>query len=160
VVSIKDKILKEVRNRQVKLIFPEGEDERILQAISYTRKRKIVKPILLGEEKKIKSLAKKLKIPLQGIEIINPSTIDIKKYAKFCSKKTKTPLKTASLIVKKPLFFAATAVAIGDAKGMVAGAVYTSADVITVSKAVIGLKKGLSVPSSYFIMEIPNYKGG
>jgi phosphate acetyltransferase len=36
--------------------------------------------------------------------------------------------------------------------------VYTSADVITASEGIIGLRKGVSVPSSFFIMEIPGYK--
>lgn len=62
-------------------------------------------------------------------------------------------MRTAELIAKKPLFFSALAVASGEAEGMVAGAVHASGDVIAVSKEIIGLQKGVSVPSSFFLMD-------
>lgn len=160
-MDIIGKIKTKAKNLNKKLIFPEGEDERILRAVEFAAKKRIIKPIIIGNETDIKSKAKKLKINLKNIEIINPvKSKNIKRYASIYSKKTKTTKKTAELIVQKPLFFSALALAAGDADGMVAGAVYTSGEVIAVSQEIIGLKKGIAVPSSFFIMTIPDYTGG
>lgn len=157
--------IEKIKNKSVNLnsrvIFPEGEEERILEAVSHAIKKKIIKPILVGDEKIIKSKAKKFKINTKNIEIINPEKDkNLGRYVSLYLKKTKINRKTAELIIKKPLFFSALALAAGDADGMVAGAIYESGDVIAVSKEIIGLKKNISVPSSAFIMSIPNYKGG
>jgi len=147
-VDIIKSIINKAKGLNVKIIFPEGEDDRILKAVEYAVKNKIVKPILIGDETIIR---RKSKIKAT---IIQPDT----RYAKLYSKKTKTGKKTAELIVQKPLFYAACAVAAGDAQAMVAGAVYTSGDVIAVSTNVIGMQRGISVPSSYFIMSVPGWQ--
>lgn len=151
----------QARGLNKKIIFPEATDERILKAVEQSAMEKIVRPILIGDEKEITAKAKSLKISLKGIEIINPSkSKNLGKYASILSKKMGIPEKTARIIAQKPLFFAALATAADDAEGMVAGAIHTSGEVIAVSKNVIGLQKGISVPSSFFLMAIPNYKGG
>jgi phosphate acetyltransferase len=43
---------------------------------------------------------------------------------------------------------------------MLGGAVYTSGEFESVCMSVIGVRKGISIPSSFFIMEIPGYEGG
>ncbi|MFP3950508.1 MAG: phosphate acyltransferase, partial [Candidatus Micrarchaeia archaeon] len=57
-------------------------------------------------------------------------------------------------------FFATLMVKTGEADAMVAGAVSSSADVITASTGILGLRRGVSVPSSFFIMELPKKKFG
>ena len=124
-----------------RIIFPEGEDERIKEAAKKAAKKKMIEPILVTRES-IKDNEK------------------LEKYAKVYSKITKTGIKTAKGIVKDPLFYSALAVRTGDADGMIGGCVYTSGDFIAVCKQIIGLQKGISVPSSFFLMSIPNCKFG
>lgn len=160
-MNIIQKIKKQAKGLNRKIIFPEATDERILKAAEQAKKKKFAKAVLVGDEKEVKAKAKSLKISISGMEIISPSkSRNLKKYASLYSKKTKTAAKTAEAIVQKPLFFSALAVAAGDAEGLVAGAVHASGDVIAVCSKVIGLQKGISVPSSFFIMDIPGYKGG
>jgi phosphate acetyltransferase len=160
-MDIIQKIKKQAKGLRKKIIFPEATDERILKAVEQATRRKIIKAILVGNENEIKAKARSAGVNLKGIEIINPvKSRNLEKYASLYSKKTKTGKQTALLIAQKPLFFAALAVSAGHADGMVAGAVHTSGDVIAVSKNIIGLQKGISVPSSFFIMTIPNYQGG
>lgn len=157
--DIIQRIKAQAKGSNKKIIFPEATDERILRAVKQSIK--IIKPVLVGDENEIRAKARSLKIDIKSIEIINPSKSEnLEKYAAIYSKKTKIHKKTAKFIIQKPLFFATLAVASGDADGMVAGAVHTSAEVIAVSKNIIGLQKGISVASSFFIMTIPNYKGG
>ena len=155
------KLKSQARGLNKKIVFPEATDERILKAAVQSVKEKVIKAVLIGDEKKITSKAKSLEISLNGIEMINPlKSKNLGKYASILSKKMGISEKTAKIIAQKPLFFAALAVAAGDAEGMVAGAVHTSGEVIAVSTKVIGLQKGISVPSSFFLMVIPNYEGG
>ena len=160
-MGIIEEIKAKARGLQKRIIFPEATDERILRAVIQAAKDKAIKGILIGNENEIKAKANLLGLGLNGIEIVNPAeSRNFKKYIKFYSKKTGTAEKTAELIVQKPLFFSALAVALKDADGMVAGAVHTSEEVIAVSKNIIGLQKGILVPSSFFLMSIPNYNGG
>jgi len=144
-----------------RLIFPEGSDERIIQAADAARKERIIKPILVGKTQEIGDAAKRLGIGLSGFEIIEPSkSRKLEKYAALYSKISGMPTRTAMLIAQQPLFYSALALKANDADGMIGGAVYTSAEFETVCMAVIGLRKGITIPSSFFIMEIPGYAGG
>lgn len=122
-----------VKNKKIKLIFPEGEDERVLQAIDLAVKKKIIAPMVVGRKEKIASLAKKLKINLKDWQLIETT--------------------------QDALAFAASAVAVGKAQGMLAGAVYTTANVLKISMRIIGLKKEAWL-SSFFLIQVPDYKGG
>lgn len=144
-----------------RIIFPEGEDERILKAASQASKEKIIKPILVGQEEKIKAASQNFGVSLEGIEIIDPEESAKKSlYAQEYSQSTDTSLPVAEKIFFNPLFYAAAALKAGEVDGMIAGAVFTSGEVITVSRQIIGLKPGVSVPSSFFLMVVPNFSGG
>ncbi len=144
-----------------RIIFPEGDDERILKAASQTSKEKIIKPILAGQKEKIKAAAQNFGVSLEGVEIVDPEESAKRLlYAQEYSKLTNTSLPVAEKIFLNPLFYATAALKAGEADGMIAGAVFTSGEVITVSRQIIGLKTGISVPSSFFLMMIPNYSGG
>lgn len=144
-----------------RIIFPEGSDERIIQAAEIARKEGIARPILVGKEEEIRANARKLGIDPSTLEIVEPSkSKKLAKYASLYTKISKTPARTAALIARQPLFYSALALKTGDADGMIGGAVHTSGDFETVCMTVIGLRKGISIPSSFFIMEIPGYKGG
>ena len=135
-MDIIKKIISQTKNPNKTFVFPEGEDERILKAASLAVKHKIINTIVLGDENIIKEIAKKNKISLKDVKIITPND------------------------ARGPLYHAASMVASGDADSFVAGAVYPTREVIIASLKVIGLKKDVSIPSSFFLMNIPNYSGG
>ncbi|TFH39980.1 MAG: hypothetical protein E4H01_17350 [Lysobacterales bacterium] len=62
--------------------------------------------------------------------------------------------------LSEPLNFAAMMLRAGDADGMVAGLLHSTEDVILASEMFVGLADGIDIPSSYFVMDIPNWKGG
>jgi len=159
-MNIVQKLKKEAEGLKRKIIFPEALDERILKAVAECSRKKIINAILVGNEDEIKKKIKTLKIELNEITIIDPKKSDLSRHVSFLIKKMKIPERTAKAIAQQPLFFSVLSVALGDAEGMIAGAVYTSGEVIAVSQNIIGLQKGISVPSSFFLMTIPNYEGG
>jgi phosphate acetyltransferase len=152
---------KKARGLDKRIIFPEGSDERIVMAADMARKERIARPILVGKGKEIRAAVEKLGFDPAGFRIIEPSkSRKLAEYASLYSRISKMPLRTATLIAQQPLFYAALALKNGDADGMLGGAVYTSAEFESVCMSVIGLRKGISIPSSFFIMEIPGYEGG
>lgn len=160
-MAVIDIIKEKAKGLNSSIIFPEGEDERIIQACSYCVKNKIIKPVLVGNEEIIRSNAKKLNVDLSGFDVVEPAkSPNLDKYAGLYSKMKKMGRDTARAIASSPLFYSALALKSGDAQGMVGGAVFTSGDFVSVSKDIVGLEKGISVPSSIFIMSVPNYEGG
>lgn len=132
-----------------KILFPEGEDERIIEAAKILKEEKIAKPILIGKKE------------IDNIEVINPETSkDKKEFEIELSKITSFSPQIAQNIILHPLYFGAVALKLGRVEGMAGGCTFTSGEFITVAKQIIGLKKEISIPSSYFLMDIPDYKGG
>lgn len=143
-----------------RMALPEGEDPRVLEAAIKAKKLRLADPFFVGNKKEIGKTAKKLKLPLKGFKIVDTSNGVPEKYIKAYTKIRKVPPKLAERILSNPLFLATLMVKMGEADAMVAGAVSSSADVITASTGILGLRKGVSVPSSFFIMELPNPKVG
>ena len=146
--------------KECRLVFPEGEDERILQAVRKAKDQKLAEPFFVGNKKDIEAAAEKAKISIKDVPVVDISKGVPQRYIDAYAKTREVSPKLAERLLSNPLYLAALLVRLGEADGMVAGAVATSADVITASEGIIGLRKGVSVPSSFFIMEIPGYKGG
>ena len=152
---------KKAKGLNKRIIFPEGSDERIIRAAEMARKERIARPILVGKENDIRTTLEKLGCDPAGFEIVEPSKSRmLAKYASLYSRISRMPLRTATLIAQQPIFYSALALKSGDADGMLGGAVYTSGEFESVCMAVIGVRKGITIPSSFFIMEIPGYSGG
>jgi phosphate acetyltransferase len=139
-----------------KIIFPEGEDGRILEAAITATQEKLVQPVILGRPEKIKTLAQSKNLSLDNLEIIDPQiSFRREKYADLYEKQFHVSPDLANKILMSPLFFAAMALKSGDVESLIAGAVFTSGEVETVAKEIIGLQPGISTPSSFFLMITP-----
>ena len=140
------------------MVLPEAEDPRILKAAIIVQKKGFAKPVFIGNRKKIEETAKQLMLLIKGISILDITNGVPEKYLKEYSRIRKVPPKVAERMLSNPLFLAALMVRMGEADSMVAGALSSSADVITAATGIIGLRKGVNIPSSFFIMEMPGFK--
>ncbi len=143
-----------------RLVLPEGEDPRVMEAAAKAKKLGIANPFFVGCKAAIGKTAKKLGIPPEGLRIVDISRGVPEKYIARYTKIRKAPPELAARILSNPLFLATLMIEMGEADAMVAGALSSSADVITAATGIVGLRRGVSVPSSFFIMEIPNKKIG
>lgn len=149
-----DSFKRKAVNAGIRIVFPEGSEDRIIEALRIASKKNVVKPILLGREEEIKPKLKGVKA-----EIIDPSkSVKLKEYAKEYSRITGIGLSTCEKIVLDPLYYGALALRKGDCEALIAGAEYSSGDVIAVSTQIVGLSKGVGVPSSFFLIEVPGKK--
>ena len=66
--------MRKAKNFPRRIVFPEGEHEKILKAAKILLEDGIAQPIILGSENVIKQKCRELEISLEGIEIIDPHT--------------------------------------------------------------------------------------
>ena len=153
---------KKIMGRNLSVVLPEGNDERIIHAARRLMDEKLAVPIVLGKDEQIAQAAGKAGVSFDGIKTINPkngSRLDsyIQKYTEDNGDISHA---VAERIVSRPLFYAGMMVACGDAHAVVGGAANATATVIQAGALTIGLMEGIKTPSSYFLMIVPKFLGG
>ncbi|MEQ5997775.1 phosphate acyltransferase, partial [Staphylococcus saccharolyticus] len=111
--------------KNVKIVLPEGEDERVLTAATQLQNTDYIAPIVLGNKDKIKSLATENSLDLAQIEIIDPSTSELKTKLidSFVERrKGKATKEQAVELLNNVNYFGTMLVYTGKAAGLVSGA--------------------------------------
>ncbi|MFH1851155.1 MAG: phosphate acetyltransferase [Candidatus Neomarinimicrobiota bacterium] len=148
------------KSAPARIVFPESQDERILRAASLAAQMGIAIPVLLGQETVIRGKAHALGLDFSAIKIVDPDNdAMLDRYADLYIRSRDVKLSIARRLVKKPLSFGGMMVKAGDAEGMVAGVASATASVIQAASLTIGFRPGMSTPSSFFIMIVPQYNG-
>ena len=147
-----------------RIVLPEGEERRTIEAARKIKDLKLAHPILIGHKEKIIQKIKSLNLKYEDIEIIDlDDSCDMDKYiSKFYElrKNKGMTIEKAKQIVKDPMYFATLMVKCNDADGLVSGAVHTTGDLLRPGLQIIKTKQGASVVSSFFIMAIPSSNYG
>lgn len=151
-------IIHKAKAKPKKIVFPEGEQEKILKASQILVDEKVAHPILLGREEGIKSKAKHFKIDLEGIEIVNPL-----KFPKFDSyvaelhnirKRYGVTLNEAKGLMHNPNILGSMMVHMGDADGLVSGLTLHYPDTIKPALQIIKKRDDLNKVSGLYMMII------
>ncbi|WP_322763571.1 phosphate acetyltransferase [Staphylococcus epidermidis] len=141
--------------KNVKIVLPEGEDERVLIAATQLQKTDYVSPIVLGNEDNIKSLASKHALDLTQIEIIDPATSELKEElvdAFVERRKGKATKEQAVELLDNVNYFGTMLVYTGKAEGLVSGAAHSTGDTVRPALQIIKTKPGVSRTSGIFFM--------
>jgi phosphate acetyltransferase len=155
-----DEIKEKAKKNPQNIVLAEGEDERTIKASIIALNEGIAIPVMVGDKQKIMAIADPLGLSLDGIEIIDPkSSPNIYRYSEIYmeSRGDKRITKgMAEKLLRRTLYYSAMMVTAGDVKGMVAGCTSLTATVVVASQLMIGLREGISSPSSFFIMSVPD----
>ncbi|TKJ39066.1 phosphate acetyltransferase [candidate division LCP-89 bacterium B3_LCP] len=159
-------ILSQIRDRAKALgrsvVFPEGEDDRTLQAVAELQNNDIIHSIVLGDVQIMESRARELELDLDNAELLDPKMAAYKgELADILYERRKhkgMTLDQARQLAVDPLYFGALMVKTGRAQGSVAGAAHSTGDVIRAALYCIGLAEGIKVVSSSFMMVMPTGK--
>ena len=159
-----DEIAAKIKGQNKTIVFPEGEDKRILGAAVRLKKDNLVEPILLGDEEAIKEVASKNGFDLAGLQIIDPATYpEDDKQAMFDSLMERRKGKNTPEEIQKMLedvsYFGTMLVKMGFADSLLGGATYTTADTIRPALQLIKTKPGYKIVSSCFILVRPSATG-
>ena len=158
-MELLNQIRSKAAQRKKTIVLPESHDERVLKAAEILTQQKIASVITLGNEEKIRNDAKKNGVNLQGIRIIDPDKSD--KLSDFTNiffnlrKHKGVTVEQARETMRRDLFFGGMMVSNGMADGSVSGSFATTADVMRASIFCVGMKEGISIVSSFFLMVFP-----
>ena len=139
-----------------RIVLPESEDDRILEAAAILLRRGVADLILLGEETKVRARASALGLDLDEATIVSPFETELVEkfaaaYAEARAHKGMT-VERARDIVTDISYFGTMMVHLGLADGMVSGAVNTTAHTIRPALEFVRTKPGVSTVSSVFLM--------
>ena len=157
-MALIDKIKAKAKANVKHIVLPEGEESRNVQAAVKIVSQGIATLTLLGDPAKVKEVA--AGASLEGLEIIDPKTSDkCEEYAatlyELRKAKGMTPEQAAEL-VKDPMYYGVMMVKMGDADGLVSGAIHSTGDMLRPALQIIKSKPGIKTVSSCFLMECPN----
>lgn len=156
-------LIEDLRNKaksdRKRIVLPESQDLRVIQAASILEKEKIAEPILLGKKENIIKTAKHAGINIENVKIIDPkqdvTDEDIELFYNLRKHKG-INREDACTHIKQPLLYAALMVRKGMADGSVSGAVNSTANVLRAAIWLIGPANGIKVVSSCFVMIVPD----
>ena len=163
VVELLDKLKNRARAMPQRIVLPEGEDDRVIQAAARVKAERYAKITLLGRADTIRAAASRLGVMLDGIEILNPlASARLDAYAQVYLERRRargTTLEEAQEVARKPLYFAALSVAAGDADASVGGAANSTSETVRAALHCIGLGPEARLVSGFFLMIVPARNG-
>lgn len=141
--------------KQVKIVFPEGNDERVVRAAARLKFEGLVEPIILGNPEEVLTLLSKFGFADPNCTIINPNDyadFEEMKQAFVEIRKGKATLEDADRLLRDVNYFGVMLVKMGLADGMVSGAIHSTADTVRPALQIIKTKPGISRTSGVFLM--------
>ncbi len=136
------------------IVLPEGADPRTLEAAARITREGFARVTLLGPVSQRPT----------GVEVVEPAASDkLASYARLYYERRRAKGVTeeeARATAVRSLYFADLMVAAGDADGSVGGATHSSADTVRAALHCLGLEKGWSTVSSFFLMVLPRGEFG
>lgn len=144
-----------ISGRNLKIVFPEGLDERIVRAASRLAQDNLVTPILVGNIEAVQAKAAELGVSLDAAEIYDPANyagMD-ELVASFVERrKGKASEEDARKILLDENYFGTMLVYLNKANGLVSGAAHSTADTVRPALQIIKTKAGVKKTSGVFIM--------
>ena len=139
------------------IVLPEGEEPRVIRAAEKITAEGFAKIIILGDEKVIREKCPDAK--LDGVKIVNPKTSEkVGEYAKVLFELRKAKGMTeeeAERLIKDEMYYGVMMVKMGEADGMVGGAVHSTGDMLRPALQIVKTAPGINTVSGFFIMNHP-----
>ncbi len=151
-------LIQRARKKRVRIVLPEGNEPRILQAVDALRRRDVADLILLGDPASIRAAASHVgvAIPNTGVQIIDPKTSPLRDEfvnTYYALRKHKgVTIDVARDRMLEVSYFGTMMVRKGLAGGMVSGATNTTANTIRPAFEFIKTREGVCCVSSVFLM--------
>ncbi|MDR2661164.1 MAG: phosphate acetyltransferase [Lactobacillaceae bacterium] len=156
--DIFEELASKIKEKNLTVVFPEGEDVRVQGAAVRLQKDGLLTPILLGNVEEIKATAQENNFDIQGLEIIDPITYDANKLEELVAKLVKrrngkTDEQTARKWLQDVNYFGTMLVYAKKADAMVSGAAHPTGDTVRPALQIIKTAPGSSHISGAFVMQ-------
>ncbi len=158
-MSFIDDIKERARSNKKTIVLPETTDIRTIIAAHKVLREDIANVILVGDKERILQVAGGL--DLSGATFVDPFNCEkIDEYASLLANIRKSKGMTfeeaKTILLSNVLYFGCIMVKAGDADGMVAGAINSSANVLRASLQVLKTAPGTKLVSAFFVVVVPD----
>ena len=141
-MKLMDAMCVKARSNVRKIVFPEGDEPRTVEAAAILRDEGLAEPVLLTPDR---------------------TTADANRYASALYELRKSKGVTpegAATLAADPMYYGMMMVKSGDADGLVSGAVHSTGDMLRPALQIIRTAPGMKLVSSAFLMESPDLSIG
>lgn len=149
--DLKQKIV----GQKLRIVFPEGTDERVVRAAARLKFEGLAEPIIIGVPEEVHALLTEYGFSNPGITVIDPNNyanFDAMKQEFVTLRKGKVDESQADDILRDVNYFGVMLVQMGFAEGMVSGAAHSTADTVRPALQIIKTKPGVKRTSGVFLM--------
>ena len=150
-----DSLKAKIQDKNVRVVFPEGYDERILGAVVRLKAEGILEPVLLGNPEELKSIAHDRGFDINKIDVIDPNNYDAfdEMVEAFVERrKGKATEEQARKILREENYFGTMLIYQGLCDALVSGARHSTGDTVRPALQIIKTKPGVKSTSGAFIM--------
>jgi malate dehydrogenase (oxaloacetate-decarboxylating)(NADP+) len=146
-----------------RVVFAEGEDERVLRAAQTVIDEKLAKPILIGRGRVVESRLRRLGLrlkPGEDFELVDPQSDSRyedywRRYHRLMERRGVTPEDARNLVRTETTIIAALMVKQGDADAMLCGTAGRYPWHLEHVRDIVGLKRGVQAPSALHVLVLP-----
>ncbi|HTQ87447.1 MAG TPA: phosphate acyltransferase, partial [Candidatus Solibacter sp.] len=139
-----------------RVVFPEGENEKILRACHVLVDEKVARPILLGNEQAIRAKAAELGVSLDGVSLVDVEKSSrhesyLESYYRIRQRRGVT-LTEARELIKNRNVFGSLMVHLGDADALVSGVTQHYPDTLRPALQVIKVREDIHRVSGLYVL--------
>ena len=154
-MSLEETLKSKISGKNIRIVFPEATDPRILGAVVRLNREDLLEPVLIGNPDDIYGAAKEQGFDLDDIEIYDPEN-----YEKFDEmvdafverRKGKATEEQAREMLKGGNYFGTMLVYQGIVDGLISGAVHSTSDTVRPALQIVKTRPGVNVTSGAFLM--------
>jgi malate dehydrogenase (oxaloacetate-decarboxylating)(NADP+) len=153
--------INKAKSEPKRIVFPEGDEDKILRAAQMLLDEGIAKPILLGTPDTISQHIKDLGLDLAGVEIIRPrKSLRFEEYVSALynlrKRKGMTSASARQMLKNNYNIFGMMMVEMGDADGLVSGLTEHYPETIRPALQIIGKREGVQNICGAYMMVFKN----
>jgi phosphate acetyltransferase len=158
-VSLVDRLCAAASTVSARVVFPEGDDPRVLAAADRLARERIVTPVVLGDVDDIRNAARAAHVDLDArVVLLDPRT-DPQRWAladRLLTERQGRPERRdiVDQLITDRLVFAAMLLRVGDVDACIAGTMHPTRQIVRTALDIIGLAPGTRLVSSVFLMAL------
>lgn len=154
------RIMQKAKRNPKRIVFPEGNDQKILRACQVIIDEGIAMPSLIGNREEIEQKINELRLDLPGVNIVDPMHFSrmkdyISVFHKLRWRKGITRLEAAGLLQNNHNHFAAMMVRMGDADGLIGGVNQHYRNTIRPALQTLSINRENSLIAGVYMMILP-----
>jgi malate dehydrogenase (oxaloacetate-decarboxylating)(NADP+) len=139
-----------------RVVFPEGEHDKILRAAHVLLEEGVAKPVLLGDEATVWGRAEELGLKLDGAQVVNPAFSPsrecyVDELYRLRQRKGVT-LSEARTLIENPTVYASMMVHMKDADALIAGVAQHYPDTIRPALQIIKVQENVHLVSALYVI--------